>query len=964
MKTRHLALALGLLSIAGTASAAITIEVYPSVAPNAFGSPSYDPWVGNAIYALENNLSTYGASGPAQYNRVTNITWRDISVYGFNVWRGVYNPGSPYGSELGNRLHFGLHAKGNGTKFSLSQVSFAMHSSDPNDDLVFVSSFGSGDVYSNQRVGIDYGPDLVKGGGDDVIITSGPATQLVDELMYRGPGNAWAGYSPTNQSGVDLVRDYINDLGPFKVTTTFTIGAATGSATVNVLPTDAVPSRFPVDLDGSYRAASSSPLQRSPDVRSSSGFAIAATVPIDFSGGSVFERSGVTTVPENVVNGTFTPFNDGVKKPNNLTVSPEGSNFMADVEISGTWKPFVFGGEVSGIPFAQGDVFGLGWTNATNSFGVQVVNEYYSGQFAVRLSKTMVGSGALGVGSGSQYLVPAGTTKLRVYAEVVGGLLKGLVMPLDGPDAETIHSIGSTDGTDLTGGNHSVIGLTTGGFLAGFETMEHPDSSANATVRNYTSNCQSNVLYAFADDPYIRTLDGAGSINYRVGQSNLGVPVTGWQAFMNAGGSQTFVSGSYAGPYSTFFPGSITSALDASGADAYSNGQNTDVATLSFTPGGGESATGAGFRANTGTQINLFADDNFNTFNATCWGSNTVLIDNTAPTLGVPVLGGTGYVAPNAVVGDLDITVNAADNGAFASGLDGRPSGQIAWASGPPTTISTFSYVGNTFHAVVPITYSTPNGPATLTLSVCDRAGNCSTQTLNFNVSTVNVYLTLNELGVGGTVNRWVKITLGGNGGTRNPITVNKLVTFTGGTGTTAISYQDLYAVDNTVPVNAAFSVVGAKDPFFSLFRKTALAGTPSNFTATVNMTMGDLTDNNVVNVADLAVWAANNGSSQSVDTAINQSASPRQANVDGVGTVGLGDRNLVTASWLQAGDSPVGMYGGGGGGAAGGGGARMRVMDVILETGLNKATVKSMDLNNDGWITREEVLAWSGGKK
>ena len=60
-------------------------------------------------------------------------------------------------------------------------------------------------------------------------------------------------------------------------------------------------------------------------------------------------------------------------------------------------------------------------------------------------------------------------------------------------------------------------------------------------------------------------------------------------------------------------------------------------------------------------------------------------------------------------------------------------------------------------------------------------------------------------------------------------------------------------------------------------------------------------------------------------------------------------------------------VYGGGGGGASGGGASgngRQRVMDVILETGLNKAVVKSMDLNNDGWITREEILSWSAGKR
>ncbi|HTT65287.1 MAG TPA: hypothetical protein VMG35_25740 [Bryobacteraceae bacterium] len=48
-------LSLGCLAFAGTFT-----EVFPSVAPNSYGSPSYPTYVQNAIYALMNGLPAYG----------------------------------------------------------------------------------------------------------------------------------------------------------------------------------------------------------------------------------------------------------------------------------------------------------------------------------------------------------------------------------------------------------------------------------------------------------------------------------------------------------------------------------------------------------------------------------------------------------------------------------------------------------------------------------------------------------------------------------------------------------------------------------------------------------------------------------------------------------------------------------------------------------------------------------------
>ncbi len=248
MKT--LLAALLLVSSAGGSFGAVLIQVFPSPAPNAFGSPSWNPgYVQNALNALENGLSSVGnpATSPTAYYRVTTEGDRDNIVTGFPSWRGFANPGAMFGpafaNELGNRLHFGVHISGNGTQFSLSGLSFDMESTDAGDIFQFVGDFASpSDTYSSTRIGINYGPDHIKGTGDDVRITSGPATQVVDEIVYVGVGNALApsdvSCPGTNQATLDCLKAFYDSISPFNITTSYTLKngdggtLAMGSATV------------------------------------------------------------------------------------------------------------------------------------------------------------------------------------------------------------------------------------------------------------------------------------------------------------------------------------------------------------------------------------------------------------------------------------------------------------------------------------------------------------------------------------------------------------------------------------------------------------------------------------------------------------------------------------------------------------------------------------------------------------
>lgn len=172
-----------------------SISVFPSFAPNVFGSPSYPTWEANAITALINGNNSGGTlTLPSYYQQTANgANVPQWIVTDFPSWQAMANPGIAFGpafaNEFGNRLYFNLHINGNGFGFNLTQLSFQATSTDVGNFLGFNVPAGSFN-YSTSFVGLDYGPNGVKGGGDDTYITSGPNTQFVNELFARGVGNA------------------------------------------------------------------------------------------------------------------------------------------------------------------------------------------------------------------------------------------------------------------------------------------------------------------------------------------------------------------------------------------------------------------------------------------------------------------------------------------------------------------------------------------------------------------------------------------------------------------------------------------------------------------------------------------------------------------------------------------------------------------------------------------------------
>ena len=224
-----------LLLAAPAARADITMTVIPSPAPNFNGSPSWAGYLANGMNSIENNLGNIGnrSFDPTAYVAYFTgqvIPVEEAIVSSFKSWRGLANPAVPFDLEKGNRIHFGLHIVSDGTMpFRLEDLLFETTSSDGNI-LGFSGDF-VGMSYSSTRIGIDYGGDNMKGGGDDIIINSGLATQMVDELIYIGVGNAYDATSlpgPSNQEKLDQVRLGLSPFTPIMFTGTYTLNDSGG----------------------------------------------------------------------------------------------------------------------------------------------------------------------------------------------------------------------------------------------------------------------------------------------------------------------------------------------------------------------------------------------------------------------------------------------------------------------------------------------------------------------------------------------------------------------------------------------------------------------------------------------------------------------------------------------------------------------------------------------------------------
>lgn len=223
-------------AMAGSAFAGtITVTVTPSSAPNAYGSSSWSGYAANALSSLQGGGGNVGtrATDPTAYEMLgSSYEAGDVMVSSFNSWRGVPSPSSPFASEYGNRLHFGLAAVGDGSEtFTLADVSFSITSTD--SALDYAGNLAGLTLNGTTRVGLYFGADRALGGGDDVWYTSGESDSTVlDALFYVGVGN---GYWPSDAADMADTASYIHANG-IGITGSYSIKQFDGSATLTPVP--------------------------------------------------------------------------------------------------------------------------------------------------------------------------------------------------------------------------------------------------------------------------------------------------------------------------------------------------------------------------------------------------------------------------------------------------------------------------------------------------------------------------------------------------------------------------------------------------------------------------------------------------------------------------------------------------------------------------------------------------------
>jgi hypothetical protein len=246
------------LALSSWAAGDVKLTIKPALAPSMYASPSWSAFADNAITALKENRDSVSADAqnPTGFQVVQGVELAHILVGPFPLWKGQLAPAGTFAAEHGNRVHFALHAQGNGQRFALADIAYSITSGDPGQ-LLSQSGTLADLAYSASRVGVSYGSDGKRGGGDDVVFQDGePGTIPVDELFYVGIGvgaqiDERTASKPEAERVAHVLKS-INTDDEFSLAVQYTIrgsGGATlgqGRSEITVTPPPGEPSPLPV----------------------------------------------------------------------------------------------------------------------------------------------------------------------------------------------------------------------------------------------------------------------------------------------------------------------------------------------------------------------------------------------------------------------------------------------------------------------------------------------------------------------------------------------------------------------------------------------------------------------------------------------------------------------------------------------------------------------------------------------
>jgi hypothetical protein len=223
-------LAVSICFLAGIAAAGpIGVNVYPSIGPDPFLSPSFATYSANALFALQNGLTTFGSpTSPTYYSQTNTLDGPPIFGTAFPSWMGQTPPPAGYAGETGNALFFGMVAIDTTTAFTLSDVTF-------ND--TFYGTAGT--LRSLADVGFGYRLIGINTTTNTIYDSGNPGTPgtLVNEVYFSGFADQFFAATPADlTAGIALVKASSAPLasGTFDLT----VGGQTfvGSATLTPEP--------------------------------------------------------------------------------------------------------------------------------------------------------------------------------------------------------------------------------------------------------------------------------------------------------------------------------------------------------------------------------------------------------------------------------------------------------------------------------------------------------------------------------------------------------------------------------------------------------------------------------------------------------------------------------------------------------------------------------------------------------
>jgi YD repeat-containing protein len=230
-----------------TASIATAISwyFYPTSLPNSDSTTEF-PIARDILLngiCLGGPLSTHSRVGNPTGIEIRQVfDASDMTVATNNyLWRGNFNPPAPYATQHGQRVYCPVLLIGQNGKVSLDRLQYQVTCG----VTVFNNQSSlTGLPYSVSRIGIQAGADGVLFTPDDILITSGSGTNLVDAIAFIG---ARIGALINQPAGLDALNSAIGPSGVF-MTFNYEFAAPTGplngNTTLWLYPQNLIPTAF------------------------------------------------------------------------------------------------------------------------------------------------------------------------------------------------------------------------------------------------------------------------------------------------------------------------------------------------------------------------------------------------------------------------------------------------------------------------------------------------------------------------------------------------------------------------------------------------------------------------------------------------------------------------------------------------------------------------------------------------